>query len=229
MISSTLPPSLPTPAPDREAQRIVAWCLNGAERDFAGRITGLGNWPTQDQRAVMLARHKVLARHMGERNDSTIADAVTALIGCYRNALKPGEDVRPVTAKYVKELHGLPTWACVRACDAIRDNKYPDCITFLPSTIRLREIAASYTETVTREATELFHVLRAERLPAPVSEAERERIAVGFQKLSDDLRRWPDKPRFGLYTDDELRAMYAKPPPATDSEMCHVKQSEAAE
>lgn len=218
MTSSILPPSLPTPAPDREVARIVGWCLNGAERDFAGRITGLANWPSEQDRDAMQRRHRALAQHMAQRNDHAIGEAVTALIGCYRNALKPGEDVRPVTAKYVKELHGLPTWACVRACDAIRDHKYQDCITFIPSTIRVREIAASYVETVTREATEIFHVLRAKRLPAPVSEAERERIKFGFQKLSEDLRRAndpqaPDKPRFGLYTDAELREMYARPAP----------------
>lgn len=198
---------------------MTAWCLSGAERE-PGQPLRLLNVPSREQRAVLQKRHKELTTHMAQRDNSIIADAVTALLGCYRNALKPGEDIRPVAAKYVKELHGLPTWACVRACDAIRLHQYADCITFVPSTIRLREIAASYCATIVREATEIFDVLRGERLDVQVSAEERQRIALGFKKLSQELQGAdPAKPeRFRPYSDDDLRRMYPAPSPQQAAE-----------
>lgn len=152
----------------------------------------LTHWPSADQRQRLAARHRALVAHVAKNDKARVVTAVVALMGCYPNARKAGDDVQKIAAKYAAELRDVPTWAIERTCAAIRNNEYPEHATYPPSTIAIKGLAEGYVKTVREEASRIFEILHAEKLPEPVSEAERQRIGGGMRQLADHLRGLPD-------------------------------------
>lgn len=172
------------PAIDRGVELLIEWCMAGSQR-VGGRLM-LANWPSTEERKLLQQRHKLLVGSL--RSDPRkVAAAVSDLLSSYRNALRPGEDAKHVTANYAKELQQVPTWAVERTCSAIRSGSYPEHANFPPSTIALRMIADSYVKRVHDEATRIFEIMHAERGAAPVSEANRTRVGNGLRSLSQHL------------------------------------------
>lgn len=162
---------------------------SGAEVDRGRLVLSPEKWPTAAQRELLESRHKQLVAHLGQHDRSIIGAAVIELLGCYRNALKPGEDAQAVAAKYVKEMAGLPTWACLRACTSVRLNHAEGfSMDYPPSTIKLRDYAASYCAVAMRETSDIFAVLHAARGPSKVSDDERERVGEKLKGLAEQLR-----------------------------------------
>lgn len=183
-------------APNKETEIIVARALNGAEREPIphGGALLLPTMPTKAERALLQARHKAIASHLLDFDKRIVARAVADVIGCYRNFIKPNENPEHVIAKYVKELQGIPTWACVRACNAIRNLQAPSFSIVHPfSTLQLRDLAESYVARLRDEAETISRILRAKPLPPPISEEQRERIKRSFGRLAYQLRRKTDQ------------------------------------
>jgi hypothetical protein len=187
--SSSGSSSFPIPARDDEVARLVEYFLSGSHRDQGQRVLMPDRWPTPEQRARLAARYRLLIEHLSDHDRRAVGAAVADLLACYRNALRPNEDVKTVVAKYVQELAGVPTWACLRACAAIRLGQAPGIsLAFPPSTIELRHLASSYCATVHREVRDIFEVLHARRGPTQISDEERLRVSTKLKTLASELR-----------------------------------------
>lgn len=153
-----------------------------------GKTLQIFNWPSAEQRQRMVARHQQLMAALTGHDRKVIGLAVMDLLGCYRNALKPGETAKSVAVKYVQELHGLPTWACERACVSIRLGHAPGIsLDYPPSTIALRKLVETYVAAAVREANEISEVLRAEKAHEPITPEARQELAHKLAKLADEL------------------------------------------
>lgn len=205
-------PALPVVA-DVETARVLDWCRSGASRREDGKLALL-NPPSPRQRDLLARRHKALGVALLGHDRRMIAKAVSEMLDCYRNALKPGEDAKNVTAKYVQELAGLATWACVRACFAVRMGEAPGVsLQFAPSTIQLRVVASSYVAPWLREATEIFEVLQAGKAAPEVTGEQRDKVGKLLAGLADEMRgrtaseRQETAPAAGP-SDEQLQAHY---------------------
>lgn len=182
------------PMPDHEADTIRRRCISGSEREF-GKLM-LPNPPSSEERTRLQERHRALVANLTDHNLKEIGAAVADLIACYRNFVKQDENPKTVLAKYVKELHGVPTWACVRACNAIRNNQAPGFSIKYPfSTIELRQYAESYIISLQDEAREIFEVLNAGQLPAPQSPETRAKVQRQLERLAFHLKSKADRER----------------------------------
>lgn len=169
--------------PDREADKLRAQCMSGGEWEY-GRWLML-NPPSPETKQRLEKRHRDIATNLMHHDTKTIAAAVADVIACYRNFVKKDEKASSVITKYVKELHGIPTWACVRACDAIRNNQAPGISLEYPfNTIQLRALAESYIKRLQDEARELSQIMLGGHLPPPAPPEARARIARGMQRLA---------------------------------------------
>lgn len=173
--------------PDREADMMRAQCMSGGEWEY-GRWLML-NPPSPEVKERLQKRHRDIATNLSHHDRLAVAAAVSDVMACYRNFVKAGENPEKVVAKYVKELNGIPTWACVRACDAIRNGHAKDISLEFPfSTIQLRALAESYIKRLQDEAREISQIMLGGVLPAPASPEMRAKVGRNLARLAFKMR-----------------------------------------
>lgn len=176
---------------DRGLSDAVTAILNTAER--VGGATVVRTLPTPRLAAAIAQRQAdvrralaPLERSMAEKERA--AKAVAAVLSGWVTA-KVADPAAKVAA-YIAVLGDLPCWVVEQVCrDVARghvDGLDPD---FPPSAARLHQLGEEVIGRLRKEAADL-EVVRTATLtaePAP-SEEERGRIALGFQKLHEELR-----------------------------------------
>lgn len=179
-------------------------CLSGAEWNFGSLL--MLHPPSEADRAELSRRHKSIVNNLTHFDEHQISAVIAETIACYRNFVKPEDSTKnesgavKVLRKYVNEMRGLPTWAIVKACYAIRTGTAPGISMQFPfSTIELRVLAESYITRFQDEATEISRILLGKALPEPVSDEER-------AKVKRKLNRLAHKMKMKLASDRELRA-----------------------
>jgi hypothetical protein len=174
-----------------EADTILRYCLSGSTQSNGGPRE-LINFPGQAARRVLVERQAFLVQGLAGFNREEIADAVLEMLSCYSQYHRTQMDkkaLRQVATKYVQELQGLPTWACRKACDAIRFGSAPNVSpTYPPSTIEVRTLAQGYTALIRGELNQIGSVLQGVKAPPQLSSEERKGLAVKFKALGDELR-----------------------------------------
>lgn len=175
---------------DAESDKILRHCLSGSVR--IGNVLELINCPSQAARRVLSNRHKSLVQSLAGFDREVVADAVTEVLGCYSQYHRSNMDkksLRHVVVKYVAELHGLPTWACVKACDSIRMGTAANISpTYPPSTIEVKTLAQSYTAPIRSELEQIGSVLQGVKAPPQLTPDERKALGLKFQGLADEIR-----------------------------------------
>jgi len=172
---------------DSEVASIVDRCLSGAVREFGNLL--MLNAPSVEDRRRLSARNRSIVDGLSHFDQHAVASAVADCIACYRNFIKSEEAPEKVVAKYVKELQGVPTWACVQACDSIRAATAPGISLQYPfSTMQLRELAESYTLRFREEAARISSILRGKSLPAPISDEERAKVHRNLARLAHKMK-----------------------------------------
>jgi len=195
-----LPAILKTALPiNPSTDAIVAAYMNTATRPKGWR----GNLQiekaiSRQDRAALTTRHKAISDHLLDFDKKAVAAAVLDAMTSYRSFFKPEEsDTRvkqQVVAKYVKELQGIPTWACVRACNTIRLGQAPGISQIHPfSAIQLRVLASSYIDRLREEAESISQLLRAEVASLPPDEETAKRVKLGLERLGFRLRKAGEK------------------------------------
>ncbi len=203
--------------PDREADMMRAHCMSGGEWEYGKWL--MLNPPSPEVKERLQKRHRDITTNLSHHDQHAIAAAVSDAMACYRNFIKATEDPKKVVAKYVKELNGIPTWACVRACDAIRHNQAPGISLEFPfNTMQLRALAESYIHRLQDEAREISQIMLGGILPPPATPEMRARIGRGLARLAfkmrgdikrdDDAARKPMLARMKQETDDTILREY---------------------
>lgn len=216
------PTSAPTASPpprDDYAATVIALSLSGAYRE--GKTLTLMNPPTKDQRQALAVRQRVLLTHLGRHDRKAVAKAVFEMISCYPQMMKlKADEARPIVAKYVQELSGVPTWACEYACNTIRMGNAPGVsLQYVPSTMQVLQAALDYAKTWRDEATAIGQILSGSKYEKRVSDADREKVAIRLAQLGESMRgkisaerdaeRAARRARNPLPTDEDLRRLYA--------------------
>jgi len=154
-----------------------------------------GQLPTVEQRRSMQVRFDDTARalrpvRMSEQDKRTAGAAIASMLTAWIYSGKG--DPRDTIAGYVTHLSDLPLFAIEDACRKVAkgyvDGLSPD---FPPSAARLHQLAIDACAALKKEMAEIHEVLTAKLHHEP-NDDERGRIAVGFQKLSEDLAESDD-------------------------------------
>lgn len=168
-------------------------CLSGSQWDFGALL--LLHPPTDAERVELSRRHKSIVSNLTHFDEHQISSAIAETIACYRNFVKPEDGSKnesgalKVLRKYVNEMRGIPTWAIVKACYAIRTGTAPGISMQFPfSTIELRVLAESYITKFQDEATEISRILLGKPLPEPISDEERKRLGRKFERLAHKMK-----------------------------------------
>src|SRR5262249_13560215 len=99
---------------------------------------------------------------------------------------------------YVRELHGVPTWAIQEACNRIRLGSAPDISHhYKPTPIQVRVLADSIAAPWKSEAVRISEILTAPKHVDGPSEAERQVVGVKLRTLADELKE-------GAHRDPEI-------------------------
>lgn len=180
-------------AHDPSVANVLGSYLSKAERIGVGQLQ-LPDPITKEHRAMLQARHRQIAKHFAAFDKKAIAVAVLDAATCYRNFFKSEEasiEVKmQVVTKYVKELQGIPTWACLRACNVIRMGQAPGISMVHPfSAIQLKVLAESYVERLREEATSISQVLMASVAPQPQSPEIQAKVKTALGRLAFSLGR----------------------------------------
>lgn len=122
---------------------------------------------------------------MSDQDKRTAGAAIASMLTAWIYSGKG--DSRETIAGYVTHLSDLPLFAIEDACRKVAkgyvDGLSPD---FPPSAARLHQLAMEACAALKKEMAEIHEVLTAKAHVEP-TEAERDRIALGFQKLSEEL------------------------------------------
>jgi hypothetical protein len=164
---------------------LIDRCMCGAQR--VGTTLQLMNFPSDRQRAMLVKRHADIAAVFTQQDRQAIGAAVSELLSCYRNGVRMDEDAKKVTTKYVAELRDLPTWAIIRACDAMRLGVADQSPDHPPSTIKIRQLAESYVTTMRREAVSISEILKAEKMKPEVPPEVRKEVGRRFGELAKEM------------------------------------------
>lgn len=192
-------PTLPGLLPNVEARAI-------ADRFRIIREGGaelLNRMPTGAERMILASRlraiDEALAPISANKTDWDRADQVVAdlLVG-YGITRNDRNAAQTITA-YLKHLDKMPIFAIRAACDDVKAGRVYDVDKrtgnrialdpdYPPSTIRLRVVAQKHVDKLLDERLIFERVTRARRaLPPPPSDAERARIAAGFEELKRSM------------------------------------------
>jgi hypothetical protein len=186
--SPSLAPAIPT-AP-QETDRLVWWLGSKLERDGAKLV--IHHDMTDEQRAKLKQRRDELKKSLTEHNRQQMAADIGAALGCYPQFAKlSADEAKKLIAKYVSEMRGIPTWAVSRACYQIRTGSADDISKdYIPTTIRIRELAQAIAKPMVSEVIQIERLLRAEKYRPPATPEERERVKAGFATLVAEQKRW---------------------------------------
>lgn len=189
--------SLQIGPPDRATADLVAVFRNRLEQD-RGETVIRGGLPTVEQRRTMQVRQEDLARalrpvRMNEQDRRKAGAAIASMLSAWIHTGRG--DPKETVASFTAHLADLPLFAIEEACRKVSkgyvDGLSPD---FPPSAARLHQLAMDACALLKQEMAQIHEVLAAKAYHEP-SDAERERIAVGFRGLADELAGYEDAGR----------------------------------
>lgn len=194
------------PATSYECRNIIEYCLSGAtcnaDTDFK---IALLNMPTSDEIGRLTARHRELMHALKEHDRKDIGAIIAEMLASYdvsKQRYKTQKERMEAVAKYVQELHGVPTWAVSIACNRIRTGSAPDIShVYEPTTIQVRVLAVEIAQPFKTECINIGNILTAQRYNPPVDEAQRKRVGEMMRGLADEMQNRIDSAR-----DDQVRA-----------------------
>lgn len=191
LAATTTSTSQPIGPIDRKLADAVAAILNTSDR--VGDQTIARYLPSPALKRDIELRQSELRRSLAPLERSIAekeraAKAVAAVLSGWVNA-KVSDPAAKVSA-YLAILGDLPCWVVEQVCREVArghvDGLDPD---FPPSAARLHQLGEDVIERLRREAAALDAVKNARLTPeAQPTEAERDRIRFGFQKLSEELQ-----------------------------------------
>lgn len=208
----------PIPPIERGLADLVASYRNRIEI-VRGEPVLRGVVPSVEQKRSMKVRFDETSRalrpiSMSDQDKRTAGAAIASMLTAWIYSGKG--DPRDTIAGYVTHLSDLPLFAIEDACRQVAkgyvDGLSPD---FPPSAARLHQLAMDACALLKKEMTEIHEVLNAKAYHEP-TEAERDRIAAGFQKLSEDLAEndrmsaRPDREQSGKRLDAANQRIFAR-------------------
>lgn len=185
--------SLPT-APSRQLSDLVARFTSALEYSPGSHRAEIctAAAPSDAERQVLAARSGALDAALTRATDREIRAQVGVLLSAFPR--KDAGDTASADALlklYVSALTYYPAWAIAEVCRSILEGRASINTAFAPTPAqmaeRCREVVAPFLE----ERAKISSVLTAQVYDLPTQE-ERERIAAGFAKLADALKRVPD-------------------------------------
>jgi hypothetical protein len=189
-VARTYPVARPALA-SRDVSDAIDYCMSAAESDGQGKLE-LRNMPTQQDRQMLNARVQSLLASFKQHDRKDIAIATMDMLASYDVAQvkqMTAAERKEATTLYVRELHGVPTWAVCEACNRIRLGSAPGIShQWKPTPIQVRVLAASIMEPWKREAAQISEILRAPRFIEGLSEEERERVGVKLRTFAVELK-----------------------------------------
>ena len=182
---------------DRDADAIVrsvlSWSVSGAAEGHLSRR------PEAGERAKLVARHKVLVQWLTHSDRKKIAAAIGEMLLCYSKfqLLKSATDpemlvaFQNIVAQFASELNGVPTFAVLRACHAIRTGQGGPEISMAhpPSTIAVYVLAQGFARPARIEERHVHQALHGAPLEPTVTPAQREAVAGKLRRMADDMRK----------------------------------------
>lgn len=199
-LATTEPSYLTVPPHDAVAERIRTLCWSGAHKDWAAGAIRLFNMPTENEKVILRARHKLLVDQLMAKDVKPfkrIAAACLQMLACYtQNQQGRGEGekeyeqrIRQLTAQYTAELKIMPAWAVELTCSKIRMGLCPGISTVHPpATMAVLEACRAVTAPYMDEAVQIDGILRALPAAKPVTPEQRERTKQRFDDLLKQLR-----------------------------------------
>ena len=181
------------PAHSHEARGLIRHCLSGAVCDGStGYKIALINMPTEAERGRLKARYTELMKSLKDHDRKEIGAIISEMLSSYNVAkqrYKTKKDMMEVVARYVADLHGVPTWAVQTACERIRMGVAPDIShVYEPTTIQLRVLAVSIAQPYKEEVIAIGNIVSAEQYIEPVNEEMRARVGPLLRGLADGMK-----------------------------------------
>jgi hypothetical protein len=167
--------SLLTDDVDREGRRILAYALD------------------PKLRSLLQIRLYKLQGELIRGRPVDLARAVTEMMLGFGSARASEEDAEAVVTQYVKAVAHLPLWAVAQAClrfarGRVTKTECPDWkLAYAPSTAQLCHVAEASVREFWSEESRITAALTGVPSHQP-TEAERERVARGFEELLRQLR-----------------------------------------
>lgn len=198
---------------DKESAGVQMLYWAGAWRPERGPIE-LARLPTPEHRQVLVERQRDLVTALTKFDRREVGAAVGEMLTCYSKyqLVKPSADdkkaFQETVTKFVKELQKIPTWACVRACAAIRDGVAPDIsLKFPPSTIEVKTLAESYLQPIKTELVAIGEILGAVKAAPVVTDEQRKEVAAKLKTFGEELRA---REKVRNQEDEEIRLAYQR-------------------
>src|SRR3990167_7572094 len=121
-------------------------------------------------------------------NSRLLAVSLAKLFAAFPAQAQSDAPVEQRMEAYFEALHGVPAWAVEEARYAIvRGEAVGLNDTWAPTPPQLAKIAKERMKTVQADLNDLILIEQAKPIDVAVSEAERERVNVGFDKLKMEL------------------------------------------
>jgi hypothetical protein len=180
---------------DRESDAIVrsvlSWSVSGSAEGHLSRR------PEAGERAKLVARHKVLVQWLTTSDRKKIGAAIGEMLLGYAKfqLLKSDESTleafQEIVAKFVSELNGVPTFAVLRACHAIRTGQGGSDISLVhpPSTIAVYVLAQSFARPTRIEEGHIRIALHGAVQEPTVTPEQRQVVAGKLRRMADELRK----------------------------------------
>lgn len=145
---------------------------------------------TGDARAILERRLREIDRLLlpmdpGDRFKA--ASFISAMLSGFLNARS--NDPKATLAHFTAVLQEFPLWAIKEACSQVSNGKLPDLSAdFAPSAPRMFQAVADCLLQLRGERFKIAQILEApSKDEVAPDEQQRERIRIGFKKLSDEL------------------------------------------
>lgn len=166
--------------------------MSASERSLDGRKLSLRNMPDQEDRQVLKDRVTLLMASFKQHDQKQIAVLILDMLASYDVAMVKqltAAERRAAATVYVRELHGVPTWAVQEACTKIRLGTAPDIShAYKPTPIQVRVLAVSLAQPFKQEAMQIGDILCAGKYVEGVEGEERARVGIKMRTLADELK-----------------------------------------
>lgn len=180
--------------PSRDLVDLVDWCMSASERDGHGKLY-LRNVPGEKDRRLLSERVHVLMASLKDHDQREIAIMIGDMLAAYDVAQAKqitAAERKAAIVVYVRELHGVPTWAIAEACNRIRFGTAPDIShQYKPTPIQVRVLAVSIAQPWKQQVMLIGEILTAQTYHEGPSEEERKGIAIKWRALADALKAGP--------------------------------------
>ena len=171
-------------------RRLLDVMLSGATQNGGALELLPGKVLDESDRRAMQGRLLTLRRNLDHRDRSQARTTLVAFLASYGSNRGSESDAEMQIASYLAVMGDIPPWAIAEAARAWTRGGYGAVASaFAPSAAQFHEVAAAIVRPYLVEAEQLEAVLSARM--TPISEAERARIAAGFDALVSDFHRRP--------------------------------------